>query len=58
LNSGIGKVPAIASFFAVGAKNRYGLFGFLRFSLKWKKQSKIFSAKKKRVDKENPTVQN
>jgi hypothetical protein len=44
-------------FFAVGAK-KYGLFGFLRISLKRKNPGKFFSAQKKRLDKSNPTVQN
>jgi hypothetical protein len=57
LNSGIVKVPAIEPIFCCGSQ-KYGFFGFLRFSLKRKNAGKFFSAQKKRLDKSNPTVQN
>jgi hypothetical protein len=56
LNSGIVKVPAIETIFAVGAKNMDYLV--LRISLKRKNPGKFFSAQKKRLDKSNPAVQN
>jgi hypothetical protein len=37
---------------------KYGFFGLLRFSLKWKNPGKFFSTQKKRLDKGNRTVQN
>jgi hypothetical protein len=57
LNSGIVKVPAIEPIFCCGSQ-KYGFFGFLRFSLKRKNPGKFFSTRKKRLDKGNPTVQN
>jgi hypothetical protein len=57
LNSGIVKVPAIEPIFCCGSQ-KYGFFGFLRFSLKLKNPRKFFSTQKKRLDKGNPTVQN
>jgi hypothetical protein len=57
LNSGIVKVPAIEPNSCCGSQ-KYGFFGFLRISLKWKNPDKFFSAQKKRLDKSNPTVQN
>jgi hypothetical protein len=57
LNSGIVKVPAIETIFCCGSQ-KYGLFGFLRISLKRKNPGKFFSAQKKSLDKSNPTVQN
>jgi hypothetical protein len=38
LNSGIVKVPAIEPIFCCGGQ-KYGFFGFLRFSLKLKKST-------------------
>jgi hypothetical protein len=57
LNSGIVKVPAIEPIFCCGSQ-KYGFFGFLRFSLKRKNPGKLFSAQKKRLNESNPTVQN
>jgi hypothetical protein len=57
LNSGIVKVPAIEPIFFCGSQ-KYGFFGFLRFSLKWKNPGNFFSTQKKRLDKGNPTAQN
>jgi hypothetical protein len=57
LNSGIVKVPAIEPIFCCGSQ-KYGVFGFLRISLKRKNPGTFFSAQKKRLDKSNPTVQN
>jgi hypothetical protein len=55
-NSGIVKVPAVKPIFCCGSQ-KYGFFGFLRISLKRKNPGKFFSAKKKRLDESNPTVQ-
>jgi hypothetical protein len=57
LNSGTVKVPAIEPIFCCGSQ-KYGFFGFLRFSLKRKNSCNFFSIQKKRLDKGNPTMQN
>jgi hypothetical protein len=57
LNSGRVKVPAIEPIFCCGSQ-KYGFFGFLRFSLKRKSSGIFFSIQKKRLDKGNPTMQN
>jgi hypothetical protein len=51
------KIPAIEPIFCCGSQ-KYGFFGFLRFSLKRKNSGNFFSIQMKRLDKGNPTMQN
>jgi hypothetical protein len=54
----MGKVPATDPIYCRCGRQKYKFFGFLRITLKWKKQDNFFLDQNKRVDKGNPTVQN